>query len=64
MGNKVRESNQIVQRINKTNYSFQQRKSTDVSTFQRYLSTKFQGSKKLFYEICYCYTTVLFNDKG
>ena len=39
-------------------------KNADVSIFQRHLSTKFQRSKKRFYEICYYYITVLFNDKG
>ena len=63
MRNKFRERNQIVQWINKINYSFLQHKNVDVSIFQRYLLTKFQGSKQHFYEICYCYITVLFNDK-
>ena len=48
MRNKFRESNQIVQWINKTNYSFKQYKNADVSIFQRYLSTKFQVQKRAF----------------
>ena len=63
MRNKFRESNQIVQWINTKNYSFSQHKNADVSIFQRYLSTKFQGSKRRFYEVRYCYIRVLFNDK-
>ena len=64
MRNKFSESNQIVQCINKTNYLFQQLKNADASIFQIYLLTKFQGSKKRFYEIFYCCITVLFNEKG
>ena len=64
MRNKFRESNQIGQWINKTKYLFKKHKNADVSIFQRYLSTKFQGSEERFYEIRYCYMTVLFNDKG
>ena len=54
MRNKFRESNQIVQWINKTTYIFYYVNNADVRIFQRYLSTKFQGSKKRCYEICYC----------
>ena len=32
--------------------------------FKRYLLRKFEGSNKSFYEICSCYITVLFNNKG
>ena len=64
MLNKFRESNQIVQWINKTNYSISQHKNADVNIFKGYISTKFQGSKMCFYEICYYYITVLFNGKG
>ena len=32
--------------------------------FKDIFKIKFQGSKKRFYEICYCYVTVVFNDKG
>ena len=60
MRNKFTESNEIVQWISKTNCSFYQHKNADANIFQRYLSTKFQGSKKRFYEICYCHITVLF----
>ena len=48
MRNKFRENIQIVQWINKTNHSFQQRKNADAR------SIKFQGSKRNFYEICSC----------
>ena len=35
MRNKFRESNLIVQRINKKNYSFSQHKNADISFFQQ-----------------------------
>ena len=64
MSNKFKEGDQIVQWINKINCPFYQHKNVDFSIFLRYLSTKFQGSKKHFYGICYCYISVLFNEKG
>ena len=48
MGNKVRESNQIVQGINKTNYSFQQRKSTDSALFKDIFQQNFKVQKSFF----------------
>ena len=50
MQNKFKESNQMVKRISKTNYSFQQHKNADVSIFKRFPSTKFQGSENCFFE--------------
>ena len=71
MRNKFRESNQIVQWINKTNYSFKQYKNADVSIFQRYLSTKFQVQKRAFMkyfiflsQIIHLYSLSFFNGKG
>ena len=51
MRNKSRESDQILQWINKTNYSFLQHKNTDASIFQRYLSGKFQKNVLMKYVI-------------
>ena len=63
MQNRFRESNQIAQRTNMSNYLFEQREIADVSIFQRYLLTKFQGSRNRFYEILLCYVTMLFNHR-
>ena len=40
--------------MNKSEKSIQH-KNADASIFQRYLSTKFQGSEKRFFEIRHCY---------
>ena len=50
--------------MDKINCSFSQHTNPDVNILETYLSTKFQNLKKRFYEICYCYITLLFNDKG
>ena len=63
MRNKFRESNQIVQWISKTKYRFNDTRMLMSAVFQRYFLTKSQGSKKRFCKICYCYITVLFNNK-
>lgn len=44
---KFRESNQVVEWINKTNYSFVQHKNIDVSIFQIHLSTTSLSSKNV-----------------
>ena len=48
MQDNFRDSNQIVQWTNNTNYLFQQHNKAGVSISQRFISTKFRGSKSAF----------------
>ena len=62
MRNKFRESNQIVQWISKTKYHFNDTRMLMSAVFQRNFLTKSQVQENVFVK-CYCYITVLFNNK-